>query len=426
VKILVVGGGGREHALCWSLHRSPAVEEILCAPGNPGIAEIADCLPVSAGDIVELADLAEKLHVDLTIVGPELPLSLGIVDEFQKRGLPVFGPSRLAAQIETSKAFSKEFFRRHGIPTADAVVCSTEDEARRAVKRFGFPVVLKADGLASGKGVLIAESGEDAKRALGLFFRERVFGAAGDRVVVEEFLRGQEASFLAVCDAEVAVPLPTARDYKKVHEGDRGPNTGGMGAHSPAGVLNAEGASRVLKEVIWPTLRGLQEEGRPFRGVLYAGLMVTDDGPKVLEFNARFGDPETEVILPRLTTDLAEVLRASVRGGLERLSPLAVKPEACVGVVLCSAGYPGNYERGRPISGLADAARMPGVELFHAGTARDDSQLVTAGGRVLVVTATGASLAEAAARAYEAADRIHFDGKHLRRDIAAARRPSRA
>jgi phosphoribosylamine--glycine ligase len=426
VKILVIGGGGREHALCWSLHRSAVVEEIFCAPGNPGIAEIADCLPVSAGDIVEIADLAEKLHVDLTVVGPELPLSLGIVDEFQKRQLPIFGPTRLAAQIESSKGFSKEFFRRHGIPTADAVVCSTEDEARRAIKRFGYPVVLKADGLASGKGVLVAESEEDSRRALGLFFRDRVFGAAGDRVIVEEFLRGQEASFLAVCGEEAAVPLPTAKDYKKVYDGDRGPNTGGMGAHSPASVLKAEGASRVLKEIIWPTLRGLQAEGRAFRGVLYAGLMVTDSGPKVLEFNARFGDPETEVILPRLTTDLAEILRASVRGGLERLSPLGVKSEACVGVVLCAAGYPGNYERGRTITGLAEAARLPGVELFHAGTARDGNNLVTAGGRVLVVTATGASMAEAVARTYDAADRIQFEGKHMRRDIASGSiRPSR-
>ena len=426
MKILVVGGGGREHALCWSLHRSPSVEEIFCAPGNPGIAEVADCLPVSAGDIVEIADLAQKLHVDLTVVGPELPLSLGIVDEFTKRELPIFGPSRLAAQIESSKVFSKEFFRRHNIPTADAVICQSADEAKKAIHKFGFPVVLKADGLAGGKGVLIAESDEDAARALKLFFQERVFGAAGDRIVVEEFLRGQEASFLALFDGEVCVPLPTARDYKKVYEGDRGPNTGGMGAHSPAGVLNAESASQVLKDILWPTFRGLQAEGRTFRGVLYAGLMVTESGPKVLEYNARFGDPETEVILPRVKSDMAEVLLAAATGGLDRFLPLEVKNEACVGVVLCAQGYPGNYEHGKPITGLADAARMPGIELFHAGTARDGDRLVTAGGRVLVVTATGSSMAEAAARAYEAADRIQFDGKHLRRDIAAGGvRPSR-
>jgi phosphoribosylamine--glycine ligase len=402
------------------------VEEIFCAPGNPGIAEVADCLPVAPGDIVEIADLAEKLHVDLTIVGPELPLSLGIADEFAKRELPIFGPSRLAAQIESSKVFSKEFFRRHNIPTAEAVICSSADEARKAIKQFGFPVVLKADGLAGGKGVLILESVEEAERALRLFFQERVFGAAGDRVIVEEFLRGQEASFLALFDGEVAVPLPTARDYKKVYDGDRGPNTGGMGAHSPAGVLNAEAASQVLKDILWPTFRGLQAEGRAFRGVLYAGLMVTDSGPKVLEYNARFGDPETEVVLPRVTSDMADVLLAASRKGLERFLPLEVKNEACVGIVLCAAGYPGNHERGRPITGLPEAARMPGVELFHAGTARDGDRLVTAGGRVLVVTATAASMTEAAARAYEAADRIQFEGKHMRRDIAAGGvRPSR-
>ena len=426
MKVLVIGGGGREHALCWSLHRSPMVEEIFCAPGNPGIAEVADCLPVSPGDIVEIADLAEKLHVDLTVVGPELPLSLGIADEFAKRELPIFGPTRLAAQIESSKVFSKEFFRRHGIPTAEATICSSAEEARKAIKEHGFPVVLKADGLAGGKGVLIVESDEEADRALRLFFQERVFGAAGDRVIVEEFLRGQEASFLALFDGEVAVPLPTARDYKKVYDGDRGPNTGGMGAHSPAGVLNAESASQVLKEILWPTFRGLQAEGRAFRGVLYAGLMVTDSGPKVLEYNARFGDPETEVILPRVTSDMADVMLAASRGGLERFLPLEVKNEACVGIVLCAAGYPGNHERGRPITGLNAAIRVPGVELFHAGTARDGDRLVTAGGRVIVVTATAASMSEARDRAYEAADRIQFEGKHMRRDIAAGGvRPSR-
>jgi phosphoribosylamine---glycine ligase len=426
MKVLVIGGGGREHALCWSLHRSPMVEEIFCAPGNPGIAEVADCLPVSPGDIVEIADLAEKLHVDLTVVGPELPLSLGIADEFAKRELPIFGPSRLAAQIESSKVFSKEFFRRHGIPTAEATICSSSKEARKGIKEYGFPVVLKADGLAGGKGVLIIESDEEAERALRLFFQERVFGAAGDRVIVEEFLRGQEASFLAIFDGEVVVPLPTARDYKKVYDGDRGPNTGGMGAHSPAGVLNAETASQVLKEILWPTFRGLQAEGRAFRGVLYAGLILTDSGLKVLEYNARFGDPETEVILPRVTSDMADVLLTASRGGLERFLPLEVKNEACVGIVLCAAGYPGNHERGRPITGLNEAVRVPGVELFHAGTARDGDRLVTAGGRVLVVTATAESMTEAALRAYEAADRVQFEGKHLRRDIAAGGvRPSR-
>jgi phosphoribosylamine---glycine ligase len=421
MKILVVGGGAREHALCWSLSRSSDVEVIYCAPGNPGIAEVADCLPVSSTEIVELADIAEKLRIDLTVVGPELPLSLGIADEFAKRELPIFGPSRLATQIESSKAFAKEFFARHDIPTALAVVCSSAEEARAAIDRFGFPVVLKADGLAGGKGVLTLDSVAEAEKALALFFGDRVFGAAGDRVIIEEFLRGQEASFLAICDGEVAVPLPTARDYKKVYDGDRGPNTGGMGGHSPAGVLDAEGSSRVLREIIWPTLRGLAEEGRPFRGVLYAGLMVTDLGPKVLEFNARFGDPETEVILPRIVTDMAAVLRAAVvREELERFSPLEVKAEVCAGVVLCSAGYPGVSVGGKVITGLTEAARIPGVELFHANTEQEEDRLLAAGGRVLVVTATAPSLSEALARAYEAANRIEFEGKHFRHDIGAA------
>jgi phosphoribosylamine---glycine ligase len=421
MKILVVGGGAREHALCWSFAKGSDVEEIYCAPGNPGIAEVADCLPVSSNEIVELADIAEKLRIDLTVVGPELPLSLGIADEFAKRQIPIFGPSRLAAQIETSKAFAKDFFARHAIPTARAVVCSSADEVRAAIERFGYPVVLKADGLAGGKGVLTLDSTADVPKALALFFEERVFGDAGDRVIVEEFLRGHEASFLAICDGEVAVPLPTARDYKKVYDGDRGPNTGGMGGHSPAGVLDAEGSSQVLREIIWPTLRGLAEEGRPFRGVLYAGLMVTDLGPKVLEFNARFGDPETEVILPRILTDMSAVLKASLsRGELDRFSPLEVKAEVCAGVVLCSAGYPGVSVGGKVISGLTDAARVPGVEIFHAHTEIEEDRLLAGGGRVMVVTATAPSLSDALARSYEAANRIDFEGKHFRRDIGAA------
>lgn len=420
MRILVVGGGAREHALCWSLAKSSEAGEIYCAPGNPGIAEVADCLPVSSGETVEIAEFAEKLHIDLTVVGPEVPLSLGIADEFAKRELPIFGPTRLAAQIESSKVFAKEFFGRHGIPTALAEVCSTAEEAKAAIARFGYPAVLKADGLAGGKGVLTLETKEDAEKALGLFFGERVFGAAGDRVLVEEFLSGHEASFLAICDGEVAVSLPTARDYKKVYDGDRGPNTGGMGGHSPAGVLDADGSSRVLREIIWPTLRGLAEEGRPFRGVLYAGLMVTDLGPKVLEFNARFGDPETEVILPRMESDMARVLRAATsRGELEQFSPLEVREEVCAGVVLCAAGYPGVSVRGKVISGLTDAARVPGVELFHANTEQDGDRLLTAGGRVMVATATAPTLAEATTRAYEAADRIQFEGKNYRRDIGA-------
>lgn len=417
MKVLVVGGGGREHALCWALRRSPFVDELLCAPGNPGIAEVADCIPVEAGDIVELADLAEKLKMDLTVVGPELPLALGIADEFAKRDLPIFGPSRLAAQIEASKIFAKEFLRRHAIPTADAVVCSSPEEARAALKRFGYPAVLKADGLAAGKGVLVVETRDEADRALGLFFSQRAFGSAGDRILVEEFLTGSEATFLAVCDGQTAVPLPTSRDYKKVYDADRGPNTGGMGAQSPSGNLDGAASARVHKDIILPAVAGMASEGRPFRGVLYAGLMITDSGPQVLEFNARLGDPEAEVVLPRLQSDLAALLVAAGRTELDRHPPLDVKPEACVGVVLASGGYPGAFEAGKAITGWHEAAHAPSVELFHAGTRRDGDRLVTSGGRVFVVTATAPTIAEAAARAYDGADRIQFEGKHLRRDI---------
>jgi phosphoribosylamine--glycine ligase len=393
------------------------VDELFCAPGNPGIAEVADCVPVSPGDIVEMADLAEKLKLDMTVVGPELPLALGISDEFAKRDLSIFGPSRLAAQIEASKVFAKEFLKRHGIPTAEAAVCASREEAQAALKRLRYPAVLKADGLAGGKGVLIVETREEADRALGLFFDERVFGSAGDRILVEEFLTGSEATFLAVCDGQTAVPLPTARDYKKVYDGDRGPNTGGMGAHSPAANLDAAASAKIFKDIIRPVVAGLASEGRPFRGLLYAGLIITEAGPKVLEFNARFGDPEAEVVLPRLQSDLAALLVAAGRGELERHPPLDVKPEACVGVVLCSGGYPGHYETGKPITGWNEAARFPSVELFHAGTGRDGDRLVTAGGRVFVVTATAPTIAEAAARAYAAADTVQFEGKHARRDI---------
>ena len=421
MRILVVGGGGREHALCSALRKSAFVEELFCAPGNPGIAELADCLPVSSGDIVELADLASNLQMDLTVVGPELPLSLGIVDEFSKRDLPIFGPTRLAAQIEASKVFSKEFFRRHGIPTAEAIVCTTPEEAKKAAKKIGYPAVLKADGLAGGKGVHIVASKDEMGRAASLFFEERVFGSAGDRILVEEFLSGTEASFLVVSDGEAVVPLPTARDYKRVFDGDRGPNTGGMGAHSPAGLLDSADSSRVLKEIVYPSIKGLAAEGRRFCGVLYAGIMQTSEGPKCLEINARFGDPETEVILPRIASDVAALLVAAARGELSKFPALDVRPEACLGVVLASDGYPGAYEKGKRIEGLNTAARLPHVEIYHAGTAREGDAVVTAGGRVLVVTATAPGLAEAAARAYEAAETIRFEGKTLRKDIGLSR-----
>jgi phosphoribosylamine--glycine ligase len=418
MKVLVVGSGGREHALVQALRESPSVSDLFAAPGNPGIARLADVVPISASSLIELADFAETVKIDLTVVGPELPLSLGIVDEFNKRELPIFGPTRLAAEVEVSKVFSKELCRRHGIPTAKSVVCSTRAEAEKALKEIGLPAVVKADGLAGGKGVMILSTREEGDRVLNLFLEDKVFGTAGERILVEEFLEGEEVSFLALCDGKAALPLPTAKDYKKIFEGDRGPNTGGMGAHSPAVILDAAAAARVLKEIIYPALDGLAQEGREFRGVLYAGLMITAEGPRVLEFNARFGDPETEAILPRLQGDLAAVLEACARGDLSGRE-LQWKNEACAAVVLASEGYPGTCQTGHPIRGLADAEADSRVTVFHSGTASRDGEIVTAGGRVLVVAGRGAHLSEAVRRAYEAADRISFAGKTLRRDIGA-------
>ncbi len=418
MKVLLVGSGGREHAIAAALRQGGSVREIFAAPGNAGMARIADIVPISASSLIELADFAERVDVGLTVVGPELPLTLGIVDEFQKRRLPIFGPTRLATEIEASKVFSKELCRRLGIPTARAAFCTSRAEAERALSEIGYPAVIKADGLAAGKGVMTVSSREEAVSALDLFFDEKVFGTAADRVLVEEFLEGEEASFLALCDGRTALALPTAKDYKKVFEGDRGPNTGGMGAHSPAGVLAGEQAAAVLRDVVHPVLSAMAEENRAFCGLLYVGLMLTSDGMKVLEFNARFGDPETEAILPRLDSDLGPALAACARGDLAGCE-LAWKPEACVAVVLASGGYPGSYQTGFPIEGLDEAESLPGVSLFHAGTATRDGQIVTSGGRVLVIAGRGANLSEASERAYAAADRIQFEGKTFRRDIGA-------
>jgi len=418
MKVLLVGSGGREHAIAAALRAGGSVTELFAAPGNAGIARIADVVPISSSSVIELADFAERVGVGLTVVGPELPLTLGIVDEFSKRQLPVFGPSRLATEIEASKVFSKELCRRLGIPTAASAVCTMRVEAERALAEFGFPAVVKADGLAAGKGVMIVGSEDDARVALDLFFEDKVFGTAGDRVLVEEYLEGEEATFLALCDGKTALAIPTAKDYKKVFEGDRGPNTGGMGAHSPAGVLDADQAASVLKDIVYPVLSSLAEEGREFRGALYVGLMLTGDGMRVLEFNARFGDPEAEAILPRLGSDLAPVLEACAAGNLAGRD-LVWRPEACVAVVLASAGYPGSYQTGFPIDGLEEAESLPGVTVFHSGTAVRDGQIVTAGGRVLVVAGRGSNLSEASVRAYAAAERIRFEGKSCRRDIGA-------
>lgn len=417
MRVLVVGGGGREHALCWKLRQSPRLEELYCAPGNPGIGEIADLVPRSVDEIHELADFAASIRVDLTVVGPELPLSLGLVDEFEKRGLAVFGPRRAAAEIEGSKVFAKEFMARHGIPTAAFEIAHDEASARAAARRFGLPVVLKADGLAAGKGVVLPADEAELEAALALFFGERRFGNAADRLVVEERLVGEEVSFIALADGENVLPLAAAKDYKRLGDGDSGPNTGGMGAHSPAGVLGAEAANWVLEHVMRPTLAGLAKENRPFRGFLYAGLMLTPEGPRVLEFNARLGDPEGQVLLLRLEDDLLELLAA---GATDRFPAgrLRFRKEAAACVVLASPGYPDQPLCGEPLGGLDAARAEEGVEVFHAGTARDaEGRLVSAGGRVLNVCATGAGLAEALRRAYGAAQRVEWPGKVLRRDI---------
>ena len=419
MRVLVVGSGGREHALCWKLAQSPELDELYCAPGNPGIAEHADLVAEGADDVQGLASFAADLKIDLTVVGPELPLTLGLADELTRRGLAVFGPSQEAAALEGSKVFAKELMGRHGIPTPDFEVAHDAAEARKAARRFGLPVVLKADGLAAGKGVIIPESQRELDEALAQFFEERRFGASGDRVVVERFLAGEEVSFIALADGERVLPLATSKDYKRIGDGDTGPNTGGMGAHSPSGVVSAELAVDILARVMRPAVEGMAEENRPFRGVLYAGLILTADGPQVLEFNARLGDPEAQALLLRIEDDLLPVLAAGAEGdfGSRRLR---FRSEAAACVVLASAGYPGTPIRGEAIHGIDRARAHEGVEVFHAGTALggpDAGALVTAGGRVLDVCARGETLVEALRRAYAAAAEIEWPAKLFRSDI---------
>jgi phosphoribosylamine--glycine ligase len=417
MKVLVVGGGAREHALCWKLRQSPLLTELYCAPGNPGIAALADRVPLAAEEVQRLADFAEEMKIDLTVVGPELPLTLGLADELANRGLAVFGPTQRAAEIEGSKVFAKQFMERHGIPTAPSEIAGDAESARAAARRFGFPVVLKADGLAAGKGVFVVQDAAELEQALNALFEERQFGASADRVLVEAFLPGEEVSFMALCDGERVLPLATARDYKRIGDGDTGPNTGGMGAHSPSGGLTAEAGAMVVETILRPTVAGLAAEGRPFVGVLYAGLMLTPEGPKVLEFNARFGDPEAQVILLRLEDDLLPILAAGAAGRFEARR-LSFRREVAACVVLASPGYPGRPIQGEPIRGLDRAAALPGVEIFHAGTGIDaEGELVSAGGRVLSVCAVDPSLAEALRKAYAAVGEIDWPGKVLRHDI---------
>lgn len=416
MKVLVVGSGGREHALCWKLRQSPELTELYCAPGNPGIGALADRVDIAPEEIQELAGFASAMAIDLVVVGPELPLSLGLADELIGRGVRVFGPRKAAAELEGSKVFAKEFMARHGIPTAEFVVAHDRSEAERAAKRFGVPVVLKADGLAAGKGVVVATDAEELERGLATIFDDRRFGNAADRVVVERFLEGEEVSFMALADGERLLPLATARDYKRLGDDDSGPNTGGMGAHSPSGLLSSEQGARILEKILKPTLAGLAEENRRFVGVLYAGLMLTSEGPQVLEFNARFGDPECQVVMLRLEDDLLPVLESAAAGGFN-VSRLHFRKEAAAVLVLASDGYPERPVKGEPIEGLEAAAAHPSVQVFHAGTATVDGRVVAAGGRVLNVAASGPDLAEALKRAYAAAGEISWPSKRFRRDI---------
>ncbi len=416
MKVLVIGSGGREHALCWKLRQSPLLQELYCAPANPGIAQIADPVPIPADQIHELADFAAELKIDLTIVGPELPLTLGIVDEFSSRGLAIFGPRQRAAELEGSKVFAKEFMKRHGIPTADFEIAHGAEAVRRAAARFGFPLVLKADGLAAGKGVLIPKNQEELESHIALFFEARRFGAAAERVVVEECLEGEEVSFISFCDGEHVLPVASTKDYKRLGDNDQGPNTGGMGAHSPAGVLGGITGSEIIDGIVRPTVRAMNEENRRFVGVLYAGLMLTEAGPKVLEFNVRLGDPEAQPIMLRMEDDLLPFLAGGAAGRFE--SPrIRFRKEATACIVLASKGYPEKPVKGDEITGLETAIRQDGVEVFHAATAVKDGRLVAAGGRVLNVCASGSTLRDALKRAYTASASVQWQNKILRHDI---------
>jgi len=414
--VLVIGGGGREHALAWKLKQSPRVRKLTCAPGNAGMAALGDCVAVNVNDPAAIAALAEKLKADLTVIGPEAPLVAGVADEFARRKLAIVGPTKTAAELEGSKVFAKQFMQRHGIPTSGFTVCADHGDAYSALCAVEWPVVIKADGLAGGKGVRIAESPDDATAIVEAFMEKMELGPAGERIVLEEYLEGEELSFIVLTDGKSYVPLAPTRDHKRAFDDDRGPNTGGMGAYSEDGIADAALRARIEKEIIEPTLRGLEADGRPYQGFLYFGLMLTGDGPKVLEFNCRMGDPECQPLMVRLESDLADVLEKVATGKLGG-AELRWSPGASLCVVLASGGYPGNYETGKTLTGIEAAEKLEGVSVFHAGTKRADGKLVTSGGRVLGVTACGADLRSASERAYEAVEKIRFEGMHFRRDI---------
>jgi len=418
MKILVIGSGGREHALLWKLRQSPRVTKIYCAPGNGGIAEEAECLAADVRSLDSLTSVASQIQPDLTVVGPELPLMLGVVDEFTRRGWRTFGPTKAAAQLETSKSFAKEFLQRHRIPTAHYAICNSMDEVRANLHHFHPPLVVKADGLAAGKGAVIAQSKDEASAVASDMLSGKMLGAAGARAVLEEFLQGDELSFLVVSDGERVAPLVAAQDHKRAGDGDTGPNTGGMGAYTTPTIIDDQMRDWLVNHVARPVVAGMKAEGAEFKGVLYCGLMMTARGPMVLEFNCRFGDPETQPILMRMESDLVEAIEASIDG---RTSDGDFKwsSDSAVCVVVASGGYPGTYEAGKKIIGLEQAAKIGGVKVFHAGTSRRDGGFYTSGGRVLGVTARAATLPKALDAAYQATSTIGFEGAHYRKDIAA-------
>lgn len=417
MKVLVVGGGGREHALSWKISRSPLVEEVVCAPGNGGIAGCARCVPVSAEDVEGQIALAKEEGVGLVVVGPEAPLVNGLVDRLEEEGIPAFGPSGAAARLEGSKAFAKSFMERHGIPTAGFTAHEDQESALAAIDRRNGPCVLKADGLAAGKGVIVCRSPYEARQAAREILSEKRFGAAGEKLVVEDLLEGEEASVLAICDGKTCLPLIAAQDHKAAYEGDTGPNTGGMGAYAPAPVVTEELSKKIREEVLERTVAGMASDGTPFKGILYAGLMIADGDVKVLEFNVRFGDPECQPLLTMLESDLVPVLEAAAAGDLGDNTSLSWHDGVAMCVVLASGGYPGAYEKGKEISGLAEAGAVDGVTVFHAGTRKEGEAILTSGGRVLGVTGRAADMADAVRLTYEAAGKISWEGMRMRRDI---------
>jgi len=418
MKVLVIGSGGREHTLVWKITQSPKVSQVYCAPGNAGISRLAQCVNIDADSIEKLVDFAQKEKIDLTVVGPELPLSRGIVNEFNKQGLRIFGPSKEATEIESSKVFSKYLMKKYHIPTANYEVFQNSEKALDYIVQKTFPLVIKADGLAAGKGVFIVKNLVEARDALDALMEEKKFGEAGRQVIIEEFLEGEEVSILAFCDGKTVVPMVSSQDHKKIFDNDLGLNTGGMGAYSPVPFYPDEFEKRVLEEILKPTIKGLRREGKEYKGVLYAGLILTKEGPKVLEFNARFGDPETQVILPRLRTDLIDILNAVIEDTLHKIN-IEWEDNAAVCVVVASGGYPGKYQKGKVINGLERLEKMKNMIAFHAGTKFQDNQVITSGGRVLGITAWDDTISKAKERAYKGVKEIYFEDMYYRKDIAA-------